>query len=568
MKRLSSISLGLLLLLAAGGWSCSKIIDAAPKDVLTEQNMYRNVYDADAAVIGVYGKFMGLSERYVVLNELRGDLLTVTASSNDYLRQLDAHNVSADNPYANPRPFYEVILNCNDVMRNFDIMLRDKKLKVDEYNMRYSDIAALRCWTYLQLGIQFGNVPYVTDPLADASDINKVNTTTRIPLSQLLDSLVKTMEQLPYTQAYPSTASLVTTVDGYTTNRFFINKQIVLGQLYLWRGDYNKAAIAFKSVMEIGGTGQLYTNRITGASKGDNNDLAVGYVRYREEDETQLIDNNSQGWRSIFARNEDALFGYEWIWYLPFNQAFKPVDPFIDMFSNRGGSYLLKPSQLAMNNWNSQKQKNDFTYDARGPKFSYRMLDGQPVVMKYLYNYLSETGFTPVNLFQKSGRWHLYRAAQLHLEYAEAVNRDGGKHSYLAYALLNQGLTTIPNKITAEGTPYNFDARKTESPKYAADWCFNSGIRGRANLYSTPAPGVADSVNTIEDQLVTEAGLELAYEGTRWPDLVRVALHRNDPTYLADKIYQKLVVENNPQAAAVRNKLLNKDNWWLPFKWQ
>src|SRR5882724_1980225 len=549
----------------AGASSCKKILDAPPRDVLTDANMYRNVFDADAAVLGVYGKFVNLSEQYVVLNELRADLLTVTPGSKDYLKQVDAHNIQDGNPYANPRPFYSVILNCNDVMHNFDIMLRDKKLKLEEYNERYSDIAALRCWLYLQLGTQFGNVPYITDPLADASSLDKVNNAPRIGLSQLLDSLVKQMESLPYTQPYPSTASLVTAVDGYTSARFFINKQVIAGQLYLWRGDYHKAALAFKTVMETGGTGDLNTERLTGASKGDNNDLAVGYVRYREEDENALIDNNSQGWRSIFARSEDALFGYEWIWSLPFDKGYQPVDPFIDLFSNRGGSYLLRPSQYAMNKWNGQVQKNNFSYDARGKKFSYRILDGQPVVMKYLYNYLSETGFTPISLLQKNGRWFLYRAATLHLQFAEAANRDA--HGPLAYAVLNQGLTTIPNKISTEGTPYNFDARKSDNPRITGDWCLNTGLRGRANLYSVTLPA-GDSTLPLEDAIVNEAGLELAYEGERWPDLVRVALRRNDPSFLADKIYNKLLAENNPQAAAVRTKLMNKDNWWLPFKWQ
>lgn len=567
MKRITITSIGLALVFSAGLWSCSKILDAPPQDVLTDENMYRNVFDADAAVIGVYGKLMNLSERYVVLNELRADLLTVTPSSNDYLKQLDAHNVTADNPYANPKPFYEVILNCNDVLHNFDIMLRDKKLKLEEYNMRYSDIASLRCWLYLQLGTQFGSVPYITDPLADAADLDKVNKAPRIGLGQLLDSLIKKMENLPYNQPYPSTASLVTAVDGYSTNRFFINKQVIAGQLYLWKGDYRKAAIAFKSVMEAGGPGQLYNNRLTGASKADNNDIAVGYVRYREWDENMLVDNNSQGWRSIFARSEDNLFAYEWIWYLPFDKAFKPTNPFIDLFSNRGGSYLVKPSQYAMNKWNTQVQKNDFTYDARGQKFSYRMLDGQPVVMKYLYNYLSETGFAPISLFEKNGRWFLYRAAALHLEYAEAANRDS-HHSWLAYALLNQGLTTIPNRLTSEGDPYNFDSRKSDNPKITGDWSQNVGIRGRANLYSVPVTASADSTLAIEDALINEAGLELAYEGKRWPDLVRIALRRNDPAFLADKIYNKLLAENNPQASAVRAKLMNSENWWLPFKWQ
>lgn len=550
-----------VLLLAALA-SCKKMLDVEPKDVLGENNMYRNVFDADAAVIGVYGKFMGLAEQYVLLNELRGDLATVTTNADVYLQQLEAHRVQDGNPYASPKPFYEVILNCNDVLHNLVIMLRDKKLKVEEYNMRYSDIATLRCWLYLQLGIHFGKIPYVTNEIADVSAIEEVRNMPRIEFTQLIDSLTKQMEALPYTQPYASSASLVTAVDGYATNKFFINKQMMTGQLYLWKGDYRKAAVAFKSVMEAGGTGDLYTNRVAYGSKADNNDLAVGYARYREWDENMLVDNNSQGWRSIFARSEDKLFGYEWIWYLPFNENFKPVDPFINLFSNKGGSYLLKPSQYAIDKWNNQVQKNDFTYDARGKIFSWRMLNDQPVIMKYLYNYLDEKSFVPTNLFKKNGKWFLYRAASLHLDFAEAANRDA--HQSLAYALLNQGLTTIPNKITNEGTPYNFDARKSDNPKITGDWCTNAGLRGRANLYSPVVTG--DSTLFIEDQVISEAGLELAYEGRRWSDLVRIALRRNDAAFLADKIYNKLIAENNPAAAEVRTRLMNKENWYLPFK--
>ncbi len=57
--------------------------------MLTDDNMYRNVFDADAAVMGIYGKFMNLAGQYVVLNELRADLLTVTPGSNDFLKQMD-----------------------------------------------------------------------------------------------------------------------------------------------------------------------------------------------------------------------------------------------------------------------------------------------------------------------------------------------------------------------------------------------------------------------------------------------------------------------------------------------
>ena len=116
--------------------SCKKILDAKPEAALVQEQMYRNVFDADAAVFGVYGKLMKLAEPYVLLNELRADLMSPTLNADQYLLQLSNLNVTADNPYIDPGPFYEVILNCNDVMKNFDKMLAEKKLKVDEYNQR------------------------------------------------------------------------------------------------------------------------------------------------------------------------------------------------------------------------------------------------------------------------------------------------------------------------------------------------------------------------------------------------------------------------------------------------
>src|SRR5665647_356738 len=100
--------------------SCSKTFDIQPKSVVSSEQMYRNVNDADAAVIGIYGKFLNIVDRYVILNELRSDLADVTPNANQYLKQLSTHSVTVDNPYADPRPFYEVILNCNDALKNFD----------------------------------------------------------------------------------------------------------------------------------------------------------------------------------------------------------------------------------------------------------------------------------------------------------------------------------------------------------------------------------------------------------------------------------------------------------------
>src|SRR5450759_4195260 len=178
--------------------SCSKMFDIQPKSAVSADQMYRNVNDADAAVIGIYGKFLNIVDRYVILNELRSDLADVTPNANQYLKQLSTHSVTVDNPYADPRPFYEVILNCNDALKNFDIMRAERKMDEDQYKQRYSDIGALRTWLYLQLGIQYGSIPYITEPFENINDLNDESKYPKISFDVLLDNLILFAEALPY----------------------------------------------------------------------------------------------------------------------------------------------------------------------------------------------------------------------------------------------------------------------------------------------------------------------------------------------------------------------------------
>jgi hypothetical protein len=573
-------------------FSCNKVLDKTPSNALSTTQVYRNVYDADAAIVGLYGKFMGLAKQYVVLNELRADLLDVTQNADADLRDLNEHNVKAGNVYADPRPFYAVINNCNDILKNFNIMLKDKKFSEAEYQQRYSDVGALRCWLYLQLGIHWGNVPYVTNALETIDDVKDATKYPVLTFNQLLDSLISFSNTLPFTKPYPTgttiNTGLITTYDGYNTKRFFIDKYTLLGDLNLWKGNYTQAAASYRKLMEHDGydldaPNGLYTNgdqyyqefKEPYADVALNNDLCVGYIRYKESDLGSLIDNNGQGWRSMFARTADNLWLQQWVWSLPFSSNFAPENPFVNLFSNNGGSYLLKPSAASMDNWNSQKQANGFPFDARG-NFSWRTLNGQPVVVKYLYNYLDGTTMLPINALKKDGRWFLDRAANVHLHFAEAANRDGRRK--IAYALLNNGLSTtfdptpgvsgrdvtnIMNTLYESG-PYSFDARNGEVPRYRGDWYRHAGIRSVARVVETGVVG--DSTLSIENSLINENALELAFEGHRWGELVRIAMRRNDPAFLADKVYNKLVKAGNPNAATVRAKLMTQSNWYLPFK--
>lgn len=576
-KAAKTLLWGMALLFSLS--SCEEYLDVQPQDKLSSDQVYRNVYDADAAVIGIYGKFMGLAGKYVMLNEMRADLMTTTGNSDPYLKELSEQNISAENPYVNPKDFYVVIQNCNDALANFDIMLADKKFTQSQYEQRYADIACIRSWVYLQLGIQYGTVPYITKPIATIDDVKNISKYPRLSFNQLIDELVKFTEGLTYKKLYDSKSSLLVTVDGYNTDKFFINKECLLGDLQLWKGNYLEAASHYKNVMETSSTSSSDSDRfdiyrIKYAEVVTHNDLNVGYLRNFEQDAKTLVDNNTQGWRSIFGRDRDLLWNTEWIWSLPFDSDFAPKNPFIEIFSKTSGKYLAKPSQLAIDLWKSNTQSNGFPYDARGQKFTYKMVGSDPVIMKYIYKYEAAA-----NVFKTDGDWFLYRAAKLHLRYAEAANRD---HQYrIADALLNYGINSAYtpagyNTTTGDATniqqtkksfPYDFSARKGDFPFYRDTWHRGNGIRGRAYLQRAQADA-KDSLTSIENNIIDEAALELAYEGNRWEDLVRISLRRKDPAFLANKVYDKLNKEGNTHAAEARAKLMNVNNWYLPFTWK
>jgi len=576
------IAFAAVALLATGTWSCKKMVNEVPEDKLDITNAYRNVTDADAAVIGIYGQFLGLEKTYILQNELRADLVDVTPNADQYLKQLSNHTTTKDNPYIDPRPYYSVILNCNDALKNFKLMVDDHRMSVDDYNKHYSDIGALRSWIYLQLGIQYGTIPYITDPVENVDDVKNLSNYPRITFDALLDKLIDFTEKLPYKEvyAYPTGNPLVVTIDGSSTQKIFICKPFILGDLYLWKNNYLKAAENYAKIMNVENSNtniniQFDSYKVVGYLSSAYNDLAVRYARY--QDETSLI--TDAGWRNIFTQPTTSItWNSEFFWGIPYNPNYKPGNPMVDLCSATYGKYLIKPSQAAIDNWNAQRQYSGIPYDARG-RLSYESSSSGPVITKLTDNN------TPLTIFNKGGKWGLYRAALLHLRFSEAANRDGkGK---LGWALLNIGIAntfyvgTYVNGVKSPvsfdeintmqtpyptSSPYFFDARSNTSD-YKLPWYRNVGIRNRAGVTALDVSYQNDQLG-LEGKLIDEGALELAFEGNRWPDLLRVARRQGNPAFLADRVYQKLLKGGDPNASATRAKLMNPANWYLPFDWK
>jgi len=577
-------------LLGAGLSSCSGILDVEPTGELEREDYYQNALDADVAVMGVYGQLMGLAEHYVVLNEVRADLVEPTMLADPALVDLSNHSVVASdhNKYADPKPFYRVILNCNDVLQGLQKMRDENRITEDQFNQRYSDIGAVRSWVYLQLGIHFGAVPYVTQNLESIDDVNNPVLFPKLNFPDLIDELVEFMESVPYLDRYPSNIGLVGASNGYGIDRYFVPKRGLLGDLYLWQGSYTKAAEMYRYIMEtatrdFSSGGEYYNNLRIGW--GGNGDFDVTYGK--QNDIRSLVNSPNAGWKHIFGIGSNERYEKQvWVWAMHYDSDFAPEYPFIRLFANKGeGEYQLKPSQVIVDIWNSETQWNDFEFDARAMLSTENWdAEGQNLqVGKYTVNYDPIT--SPL---QEEGKWMLERAASVHLKFAEAANRDNLEDiSKLSRAIVNQG---IPGAYRPEGFsgddvteimntlfypyPYDFDGRQGDFPFYRGPWYRHIGIRGRAYLPPKELPEeiafLQDEKDWTEDLIIDEMAQELAFEGHRWPQLLRIAMRRN-PSVLADRVYEKLSKSNNPEAvsraAGVRAKLMSGD-WFLPFHWE
>jgi starch-binding outer membrane protein, SusD/RagB family len=92
---------------------------------------------------------------------------------------------------------------------------------------------------------------------------------------------------------------------------------------------------------------------------------------------------------------------------------------------------------------------------------------------------------------------------------------------------------------------------------------YTNQVIGSMNLTTS-----ADVQNYLEDMIIEEKARELAFEGERFYDLMRVAQRRMKTDYdkgkrfLADKVAARY---SEAEKAMMHERLMDEKNWYLPF---
>ncbi len=81
----------------------------------------------------------------------------------------------------------------------------------------------------------------------------------------------------------------------------------------------------------------------------------------------------------------------------------------------------------------------------------------------------------------------------------------------------------------------------------------------KANIYDEAYQDLVQ--DCVEDLIVDEEAMELAFEGTRFFDLMRMAHRHSNPAYLAERVS----LRNGQKDVALYGKLLDSKNWYFPL---
>ncbi|MBR1414237.1 MAG: RagB/SusD family nutrient uptake outer membrane protein [Prevotella sp.] len=573
--------------------------------VYDEVEHLNSAVDSMYSVTGIMNKLQELADRTVLLGEVRGDLVDLTTDASSDLRDVANFNVGDDNMYNRPRDYYAVINNCNYFLAHADTALKNNR---NEYIFmrEYAAVKAFRAWTYLQLVLNYGQVPFVTEPILSKSQAEQAY--PMYTIQDVCQYFINDLAAIP--ERYNTETPSYRTINGLDSKMFYFPLSIVRGDLYLWLATTTQSKEAYRQAA-------LNYYKYISERNGQNS-------AYYTDLEYIMWSPGSSTWNSITMRSsapfssESFSSDNELITLIPGtnNRAEGNYSELRNLFNSREENdykVSLVPSQAIQDI--SAAQVN-CCLNTSGTSVTYAPLglSNHRTGDLRLYNVWSDNiyrrdRFTGELIEMQSvekystRNVHIYRRMMVYLRMAEALNQAG--YPRMAFLILSSGVNN--DVIQQEIIPY-YPAESDST--YLAQFDFPvsryilltaegaaTGQLGRSNTMGVHSRGsgwtplneyyvlpndtlepdqnklaqlVSEQQVVVDSLLLNEDALEFAFEGTRYYDLMRFAMRQNNPgAFLSKYIYARRGADRAAEVQAeVKASLSDQRNWFLRWNGQ
>ncbi|WP_302580762.1 RagB/SusD family nutrient uptake outer membrane protein [Paraprevotella clara] len=573
--------------------------------------------DSLYSALGILGQMQKLSERYVLMGELRGDLMSATEDAVEAIQEVANFNVSPSNTYCDVTDYYSVINNCNYAITYMDTSLVNFDTK--EMLPEFAAIKTMRAWTYWQLALLRGDVQWMTEPITDLGQSNAEYPVKTI--DELAEMLIEDL--VPYIGIRELDYGFI---GDYSSQKYFIPLDLLLGDLYLYLNRYDEAAQAYYRY--------IYNHNVT---------VTWNYVtRFTSEgnfSSSTFISSYSGEMLCGLPSHEDPTGYHPELIRLAFNfkPSVVPAASFVDSMALKPSFYRLNDGQQGLEAVCVGDQRGQgLTNGGGSTPVSYGVYaegyDTKTLIAKYMNCAKSHSGSDPQNEYVNGLTYTnivpLYRNSMVYLRLAEALNRSG--RPSLALAVMRYGLRRdVVSGTNMKVNEWELNASYTNFTEDRFN--DNRGTMGRGRGFAVDAnaeevnrwigipdftretvtvqdkdddgnplfeevqatdddgnllwedeaqtipvmeqkpvmitvgvhteESMNDSILFVEDLLVDEMAAETAFEGNRFFDLLRVARHRNEfPAYMAERVSRRFGKEGQ---ASKKAELLNPDKWFL-----
>lgn len=441
--------------------SCEDMLEPTSDYVIYENGSHLTTpADTATSLIGIIYKLQAIGDRTNLLGEVRGDLVTLTTQANADLRALANFEVTDENRYNSPRDYYAVINNCNYYLAYADTAAYDNRGN-QIFAKEMAQVRSIRAWAYLQLALNYGKVPFYTEPLLteqDADDVS-LDVKDRKDIEAICDYFINDLK--PYSNTpWPA---LHTVGSVFMANCYF-PVDMVLGDLYLWKAScqgtdagrayYREAAKCyFHWIMDTRNVGDGMQKPIYYFSNL--------YSSYWQEYSSST--GTSYGWSYSIPGQSPSIYGTETFTIIPMDSAasqgyYSEVQTLYNSSTNDNGAYITSTNYSITPSLHMQEisraqsysflDKNNRPIDAIPELIEEnRLLEGD---LRLAAQWRSRTfntttggtadKFTMQNIFKVNQRnIGIYRESDVWLRLAEALNNGGFPR--MAYAILATGIS-------------------------------------------------------------------------------------------------------------------------------